>query len=1030
MKKSMSRILALLLTLMLLISAVPAAFAEEIIELGNKDSVEELLFEQVKAAFPSVDVEKQYVYAGYYENKNLSEKVDELLKTLDTDQLVAFTNFKAKQKCTCYDENKNLICAGAESCTCLCHKIDAFTAQMDALIAELQGLDIEEARAYIYALRFDEVIDWMVAQGLRSENPPSPDVTIGSGGYEASLPEEEPVEEEPVAIAEIDEGETKSEGQQAADKYNQLQEENGNESDIGTAIGEALKNYVNTESAFTSLYTQDADFASYVAAQSGENAGLLTAALNDDIMLLSSQVSSEDFHEISGADIDDKITVKLFNYNKENLSGVPLRFSQAEGYGGADSSVDGTGTAGGTITAAPELSATLKDGYPYAEDEGGGSLRKLFDSPVVTMTTNSGLFQYKESTGTYSYDSKYNAAWYNENTKRFVLYNSPVCPSYTPGNDNTSVTAVQAGNFLPFNRLINDDGTLNVTYYANKNTSYDTYALKGKVDLWFGVMVEFDFYMPEGGKYKGNDMTFEFLGDDDVWLFIDDVLVMDLGGTHGAINGAVRFSNGNCYSSENKNGGTLNETYKIADLFKDAGKYDSTEWQKVQDYSVDANGDVTLLYNDDGSAKMVEIFKDYTKHTFKFFYLERGGNISYCSMKFNIPTLPKGGLTVEKKTDGNQTETTTAAEYTFQLTKQEDSSAIASATYKLLNSSGTEIGSGTTDKNGKFKLKAGQKAHFEALDSQTYCVIKEEDHTYTDSNQTKFIITDEYNKEKETAGSSAVVYVSPKQTSGAEVVFTNTLKTTSLTVKKEAVNLRDEDKDKTFKFEAGITDVTEALTSVTDSKGKIYQITNGKFSFELNAGKSITFTGLPIGAKVEITEVDNGSFKISDFKTSVTAENVKDEKLEGYTYSGTLEGTAGSTITFTNELNRFPLTIQKEGLEAIDENQSTLYRVTGNGVNLTVAIKGNGSVTINDLLAGDYKVEELTDWSWRYTKKSVISSDNETDGTVKVDSTDNWIKFTNDRTEDKWLDGDCYSENKFTTVSSGEQVPDSSDSAN
>lgn len=1038
MKKSMSRILALLLTLMLLISAVPAAFAEEVIELGNKDSVEELLFEQVKAVFPSVDVEKQYVYAGYYENKNLSEKVDELLKTLTSDQLIKFTNFKAEHECTCYDENENLICGGADACACLCHKIDAFTAQMDALIAELQSLNIEEARAYIYALRFDEIIDWMVAQGLRSKNPPSPDVTIGSGGYEASLPEDEPVEDEPVAIAEIDEGETKSEGQQAADKYSQLQEKNGDESDIGTAIGEALKNYVNTESAFTSLYTQDADFASYVAAQSGENAGLLTAALNDDIMLLA-EGQSGNFAVKSTPKTSENIKLKLFNYDASYLdNNSPLKFQQNVSlYGDAvDSNAANGITAAGGGSVNGGVSNTLgTDGYPVYTSgaiTGSKSGKTLFGDGIAahkaTIYTNSGLFTYNTETGAYEYDSAKNAAWYDKSQNRFVLYNYPVCPPYTyqAGSTNkddhhlpnSAISKIQAGNFLPFNKLI-DGSTTKVSYAGKTKDNTDFYVMTEAPDLWFGMSLEFDFYMPENGVYMGEEMLFDFRGDDDVLVYIDDVLVLDISGTHAAMNGAIRFGNGNCFVSDRG-------TNKLVNLFKAAGKYDPTEWVTVNDYSWENGKRVP-------NGETTEIFKAYTKHTLKFFYLERGGNISYCNLKFNMPTLPTGNLVVEKQTNGNQTSATKDAEYTFKLEKKrtDGNIPVSGAEYTVMQN-GSSVGeSKKTKTDGTFTLKAGQKAYFAGLESQTYYMVSELEHSYTDSSKTQFRVTDEKNLSGKTQTSaSAEVYVSPEKTSSATVLFTNTLKTTSLKVEKAAVNLRKEDEGKAFKFEASITGATTALTSVTDLNNKTYSITNGKFSFELKAGERITFTGLPIGANVEITEVDNGSFKISDFKTTVTATSVKDGKLKDYTYSGTLEGTDGSIISFTNELNRFPLTIKKEGLETIDENQSTLYRVTGNGVNLTVAIKGNDEITINDLLAGDYKVEELTDWSWRYNKKSVVSSDNETDGTVKVDSTDNWIKFTNDRTKDKWLDGDCYSENVFKAVGGGETeiVPDPSHS--
>lgn len=78
-----------------------------------------------------------------------------------------------------------------------------------------------------------------------------------------------------------------------------------------------------------------------------------------------------------------------------------------------------------------------------------------------------------------------------------------------------------------------------------KGNALPTYRLPdGAVDLWFGMTMEFDFYMPAGGQIGGEDMVFQFLGDDDVFVYIDDVLVLDIGGTHAANSGSVNFATG------------------------------------------------------------------------------------------------------------------------------------------------------------------------------------------------------------------------------------------------------------------------------------------------------------------------------------------------------------------------------------------------------------------------------------------------------------------------------------------------------
>lgn len=112
------------------------------------------------------------------------------------------------------------------------------------------------------------------------------------------------------------------------------------------------------------------------------------------------------------------------------------------------------------------------------------------------------------------------------------------------------------------------------------------------------------------------------------------------------------------------------------------------------------------------------------------------------------------------------------------------------------------------------------------------------------------------------------------------------------------------------------------------------------------------------------------------------------------------------------------LVIQKAGWEAIDPNQSFLFHVEGEDVDLIVTVHGNGSVKINGLKVGnEYSVTELTDWSWRYVYTSYstsLSHESVTNGAKVVLETDgNEITFTNTRNKNKWLDGDNWLDNLF-----------------
>ena len=122
------------------------------------------------------------------------------------------------------------------------------------------------------------------------------------------------------------------------------------------------------------------------------------------------------------------------------------------------------------------------------------------------------------------------------------------------------------------------------------------------------------------------------------------------------------------------------------------------------------------------------------------------------------------------------------------------------------------------------------------------------------------------------------------------------------------------------------------------------------------------------------------------------------------------------------------LTIQKAGYseyENVDPNQTFLFRVEGEGVDLIVTVHGKNPTTINGLKVGSqYKVTELTDWSWRYKfSKWAFDSDavaseegNTNNAKVILGSKNNTITFTNTRDEVKWLDGDSWCTNIFNRI--------------
>lgn len=554
-------------------------------------------------------------------------------------------------------------------------------------------------------------------------------------------------------------------------------------------------------------------------------------------------------NSVPSLDSSSGITFKMFNYagdnsqtgtNNINNNGVYnyFTFRGVEGASGTASkinqSIDADGFKEDTRI---KVLSNLQNGYPVFDcREASGctdfSLGYLFGASTnpVGGTVN-GVTSYNAQNtllqkigDDYYYSSNDNAVDFDTENNKFILRN------YTERSQGmtTYVKEVDRYEFMPFNYW-NDFKLAGTTTVKDPDTNVTTVRpynyTEADIDHWFGMTMEFTFYMSKDGEINGNPMIFEFSGDDDVWVFIDDVLVLDLGGTHGAVDGSINFSTGAVESYLNWNGTVGKSANKTAtsttiyEMFQKASKAETSAW------------------NEDNTT-----FKDYSQHTLKFFYLERGASVSNCKIKFNMPVLPSGSLSVQKEYQG--TDNYPNEEHEFTLYDNTSSPAIP------VSNKAFTIGETTkyTDENGKFTLKTGEVALFYLTNYNTYYVeeTKPGAHSVTHSCNLNGTSCANINKTDDFTIGPDSAYLA---------TFTNKIKTYDLKVSKIAY---DSSEDEQFQFQVTLRDKTGAVVSIPNDTNapQKYTVNNvdGTISFSLKNEEFVLIKDIPVDTNVTLEE--------------------------------------------------------------------------------------------------------------------------------------------------------------------------------
>ena len=558
---------------------------------------------------------------------------------------------------------------------------------------------------------------------------------------------------------------------------------------------------------------------------------------------------------------------------------------------------------------------------------------------------------YREN-GYYHYDARENFAHFNDSS--FTVYDA--LGSYkTEETDNN-----KTGEFYPYlnldsrySKIVGNDIIYGLKYDDNRR------ATDSQKVSYFGMSMDFSFYMPESGKVQGQNMKYTFSGDDDVWVYIDGVLVLDIGGRHTRLKGTIDFATGEI--TIERDDGTNRAIKSWTNVTTHTTLYKQFEQAGVENFKdyfepvKDADGNQMTTKYGEPCYRLKSSADDFRTHTFNMYYLEHYATASNLMMEFNLPpmpTKPKQSVTIAKELGnhynanyGNQT-------FEFRLLDKNDKPM-------------------TLEGKDSFTLKPGEEKTFEGIDEGTvfkvqeinvppeYDVVKIGDKTITPSNGTA-------TSDPITVSGDYATYVTVKNDSEAGPK--------ELQIKKETNDESTTDKFR-FKIELENTegeyvaynngtyyvkdkDAVESSTSYTTDENGI--------TGPINAKETIVVKGLASGVK----------YKVSEYSvvTSEMDPNAAGQPINESEWSSSVDNEGKGTISPTNP-NIVTVTNTKSGvvvkLKKIEKDSAGEEHLLGNA---TFALQypdgkwkkdyipggtnATNPIALGELFVGDYVLEE------------------------------------------------------------------------
>ena len=484
------------------------------------------------------------------------------------------------------------------------------------------------------------------------------------------------------------------------------------------------------------------------------------------------------------------------------------------------------------------------------------------------------------------------------------------------------------------NKIVRDD-TIKI-HDVDGDTGYFPFnsvdpSAKDNLNYGFGTQFTIPFTVTETGKnVDGTSMTFKFTGDDDVWVYIDGALVLDMGGAHckaeGEINFATQMATITTGTSDAKLGNQPTAGGRVA--AKDNGK-------RTVDFK-----NITVKKSDGNTISLADYMKESGKvHELKMYYMERGMWDSNMSISYSFVPLPSG-LTLSKTLDtkdvnaGLKNAVQGLDNFDFNIqtrnlkAREANYSDVDNLGYTLYDyNDNTYPGQVAKNSTATFSssyfasefinTKDNSSAFYAGTGFQITESIPEGTKLQYDTSKTTWGVYDSITSRGAIQrGNGAVATFDMGDASSSEmdvvnryVNFVNTPKVGSLSVEKKYEG--DALKDKTFGFTVKV-DLTGGKYydpyELEYTIGSQTEKTDKKGHFTLKAGEKITFEGIPAGAAYEVVEDAPGADDtwVQDTTSNVTGKIVADQTIEASvtnkpkttTKNYVIYAEAGKTVTY------------------------------------------------------------------------------------------------------------------------------------